>query len=58
MSHPRCLRTTTDEQPAHASVSRRFLALTGLLYVAAETLPTLEYLTSCDKLIVVATLIV
>ena len=45
-------------QPAHVSVSRRFLALTGLLYVAAETLPTLEYLTSCDKLIVVATLIV
>ena len=38
--------------------STMFLALTGLLYVAAETLPKLEYLTSCDKLIVVATLIV
>ena len=38
--------------------STMFLALTGLLYVAAETLPPLEYLTSCDKLIVVATVLV
>ena len=58
MSRPRRLLTSMGVQPAHVSVSRRFLALTGLLYVAAETLPTLEYLTSCDKLIVVATLIV
>ena len=38
--------------------STMFLALNSLMYVASETLPTLEYLTSCDKLIVVSTLIV
>lgn len=35
-----------------------FLALCGLLYVAAETLPRLEYLTSLDKLIVMSTTVV
>lgn len=38
--------------------STMFLALTSLAYVAAETLPNLEYLTSCDKLINAATIIV
>lgn len=35
-----------------------FLALCGLLNVAQETLPKLEYLTNCDELIFLSTLIV
>ena len=38
--------------------STMFLALCGLLNVAQETLPKLEYLTNCDELIMVSTVIV
>jgi hypothetical protein len=38
--------------------STMFLALTGLMYVATDTLPRLEYLTNCDILIVVSSLLV
>lgn len=38
--------------------STMFLALCGLLNVAQETLPKLEYLTDCDKLIMLSTVIV
>jgi hypothetical protein len=38
--------------------STMFLALCGLLNVAQETLPKLEYLTDCDTLIMLSTVIV
>jgi hypothetical protein len=48
---------TTGISNRVAISSTMFLALTSLAYVAAETLPELEYLTSCDKIAVFATIV-
>jgi uncharacterized membrane protein YgcG len=49
----------TDGVAVRVSISSTmFLALCGLLNVASETLPKLEYLTDCDKLIMLSAVIV